>query len=188
MFLTPLSNSVDCFGIEIEFASELPDITISEVTGISLSRDDDTWWNIGVDETASDEKGDGFELRSPIFSIFPEEDLESHLNSISKIGWINPNCGLHFHFSGVGFNYLSFMDKKEFLSLSQKLYELGKPNPERSHFCIPHDRTHNHKNVCLREVADSHWECRVFNSSFSLPTISSYFEKMLGVLYGFNVR
>lgn len=183
-----MTNSVDQFGIEIEFASELPDITISEITEIALSRDDNTYWNIGADQTASDEKGDGFELRSPIFSIFPKEDLAFRLKSISKIGWITPTCGIHFHFSVAGFNYLSFIDKKEFLSLSQKLYELGKPNSERSHFCQPHDRTHNHKNVCLREVSDSHWECRVFNSSFSLPTISCYFQKMLGVLYGFNVR
>lgn len=180
-----MTNSVDQFGIEIEFASELPDITISEITEIALSRDDNTYWNIGADQTASDERGDGFELRSPIFSIFPEEELVFHLNSISKIGWINKTCGLHFHFSGVGFNHLNFLDKSDFFSLSKELLELGKPNPERSQFCQLCDGLHLHKNVALREVADSHWECRVFNSSLSLPTISYYFEKMLGILYGY---
>ena len=181
-------DSICRFGIEIEFACELPDITISEITGISLSRDSNTWWNIGADETASDERGDGFELRSPIFSVFPEEELELHLNSISKIGWITPTCGLHFHFSGAGFNYLNFLDKSDFFFLSKELLNLGKPNPERSQFCQPCDSLHLHKNVALREISDSHWECRTFNSTFNSSLILNNFEKMLGVLYGFNTK
>ncbi len=175
-------SDIDQFGIEIEFSASIPDVTIAEITGIPLSRDCNEGWNIGADQTASDDVGDGFELRTPPFTVFPD-DLAHKLKLIKKVGWINRTCGLHIHFSGPSFNYLYFLDKMDFLALSKNLYELGAPNPEREHFCQPHDCTHNHKNVVLRNIVDDHWECRVFNSSFDINLIKKYFDLMTGVLY-----
>lgn len=177
---------LDQYGIELECGSVVPDITLSRLLDIDISADSiyyvqNSVWNISEDFSASFDQFIGVEIRSPVFTIFPEEKLTKLLNTLKSNCVVTPTSGLHFHFSGPSYVKLCFMSEAKLICLANKLFNLAKPNKSRAKYCNPLGGFNN-KRSALRQITESHWECRVFNSSFSIEEIINNFSNMLEIL------
>lgn len=178
---------LDEYGLEIEFGSRMPDITLSRAMGVDLSADSiyyiqNSTWNISEDFSASYGSLLGMELRSPKFTIFPEDDLLGYTHQLSENGCaITPTSGLHIHFSGPSYAKLSFLNDSRIQEISKRLFSLAKPNKEREKYCDPLG-LNSTKRCALRQICDSHWECRVFNSTFSVAEIQNCFNLLVRIL------
>jgi hypothetical protein len=76
---------------------------------------------------------------------------------------------------------LDFLEEKTLQEISKRLFQLGKPHRERIKYCDPLG-SKGTKRCALRQVADGHWECRVFNASFNVDEIKRDFDLMRKVL------
>lgn len=180
------------YGLELEFGSKIPDITLARILDIDINADSiyyiqNSVWNISEDFSADDEENMGIEIRSPIFTIFPEEKLTQLLSSLKDNECqVTPTSGLHFHFSGPSYVKLCYLDNNKLIYLANKLFTVAKPHKKRAHYCNPLGGF-NTKRSALRQIAESHWECRVFNSSFDIKEIRSCFSNLLEILDGVKI-
>lgn len=167
---------IDLYGMELEFGSELSHDQVSNELSVPMSICNlNHSWEIGVDETASSYTHYGYELRSPIFSVFPEDELRRIIKKLSNGKMCaTETSGLHFHFSGP--SYINFgLDKEKTYIISRMLYTLAKVNPKRKTYCNPNVIG---QNGAIRHIIDTHWECRVFNSVFDYDLIIRNFDLM----------
>ena len=178
---------LDKYGIELEFGAPIPDLTLSSILGIDLSVDSiyytqHTVWSISEDLSASFAEYIGMEIRSPTWDIFPYDKVKGLCQQLSANGCrLTPTSGLHFHFSGPSYVKLDFLEEKTLQEISKRLFQIGKPRKERAKFCDPLGPKGT-KRCALRQVADGHWECRVFNASFNIDEIKRDFDLMRKVL------
>jgi len=177
---------INNFGIEIEFGSSLPMEELAKVLDVEIKLNSIYYttghaWMLDHDQSAGDDLLDGVEILTPIFNVFPIDELSKICEELRRHVTITTTSGMHIHFSGpsfVGLEFLPFDKKRE---LSTRMVQLANPHIDRLRFCLPSSGAGN-KQTAFRQIVDSHWECRVFNSTLDVDMIQKNFDTLNRVI------
>jgi hypothetical protein len=171
------------FGFELEFAAKRYNTRLSIRNDINKFTDR---YNVGSDGTATASGyGQGIEIRTQreFDGIkFPYEEIKLLLDVIKthkdevRIG---KECGIHFHFSGLG-----SIDRETFLDTIDTDYRRFYWGRRRTWCDYYIDRELEDVDVRrkyqpLRLVDGDHYECRIFNSTFNIRAFKNYYNKMV---------
>jgi len=121
-------------------------------------------WSLGRDSNNL------IELRSPVFAEFNFPLWKRIIEFLHKDCYTSPTCGIHIHFSDI------VLSEEQLNSLKKRMWTIGKPKPNRRHFC--NKGGYHPKYQAVSRIVDNHYECRVFNSCLNVHGIHNMWKQL----------